>query len=123
MDLQMWMPLSLTRLARMTSKPLALRISDKEKPKKLFRRCPKCRGLLVLGELYSTITFCPLAGSCPSCSSCTSCWNTSNHFWSDTEIFRKPFTTLKLLTMSEWPLRYAPIWTAPCSGDVLVILE
>ena len=57
MLLQMWMPRSLAMQVFTTSYPLALLISATLQPKKLFRRCPRCRGLFVLGEEYSTITF------------------------------------------------------------------
>ncbi len=41
--------------------PEAFIISATEYPNKLLRTCPKCSGLLVFGDEYSTITACASA--------------------------------------------------------------
>src|ERR1700722_20201197 len=49
------MPLSLIRFTLITLFPAAFRILEIEKPIRLFRICPRCNGLLELGQEYSTI--------------------------------------------------------------------
>ena len=78
MDLQMWMPRSLMIWTLMTSCPAASRMRETLYPRKLLRKCPKCSGLLVLGEEYSTITldllplaWMPYASSVWICNNCS----------------------------------------------------
>ncbi len=56
MDLQMWMPRSLIRFTRSTSAPQASSIRATAMPIASLRRCPRCSGLLVLGQENSTTT-------------------------------------------------------------------
>src|SRR5205085_8595259 len=95
MLLQMCIPLSFAMAVLFTSKPFALNISEILHPKKLFRRCPRCNGLLVLGDEYSTTIFLPVAGILPySAFEKLSVRNCSQ--WSSaTERFRNPLMTLK----------------------------
>ena len=58
--LQICTPLSLTIQVLVTSFPDAFKISAILHPKKLFLKCPKCKGLFVLGDEYSTITLLPV---------------------------------------------------------------
>ena len=60
--LQMAMPRSLMICTRTTSLPAASRMRAVDSPSRMLRTWPRCRGLLVLGEQYSTITFSPLEG-------------------------------------------------------------
>ena len=40
----------------MTLCPRAFKISAKDEPKNILRKCPKCNGLFVFGDGYSIIT-------------------------------------------------------------------
>ena len=73
MDLQMCTPLSFTSVALITSLPAALSSSDTENPSRLLRTCPRCRGLLVLGDENSTIILFPVGGSWPKDGSEAAC--------------------------------------------------
>ena len=55
-DLQMCMPLSFTMFVFTTRLPFASIIFERLQPSRLLRTCPRCSGLLVLGEEYSIIT-------------------------------------------------------------------
>ena len=121
-DLQIWIPRSLTMFVFTTLLPLASIICANDHPRRLLRTCPRCRGLLVLGEEYSIITRgaspCPSKGrgAKPKRGSASMAFSSSSQAPPPTLRFRKPFTTLNFSTAEQFACRYSPISCAVCSG-------
>ncbi len=117
-DLQIWIPRSFTMLVFTTLLPLASMICANDHPRRLLRTCPRCRGLLVLGEEYSIITRGESSVACfiPKCSSASMAFSSSSQAPPPTLRFRKPFTTLNFSTALQFACRYSPISCAVCSG-------
>ena len=117
-DLQIWIPRSFTMLVFTTLLPLASMICANDHPRRLLRTCPRCRGLLVLGEEYSIITRGESSVACfiPKCSSASMAFSSSSQAPPPTLRFRKPFTTLNFSTAEQFACRYSPISCAVCSG-------
>ena len=116
MLLQICIPLSFTKLTRTTFLPLAFMISETLQPNRLLRIWPKCKGLFVLGEEYSTTTFFPETGLRPNS---RFSWFSLKKFTqnlSEINKLRKPFTTLNLAIISDSLIISAPISLANCSG-------
>ena len=118
MDLQIWIPRSFTMFVFTTLLPLASIICANDHPRRLLRTCPRCKGLLVLGEEYSIITRGELSVACfiPKCSSASMTFSSSSQAPPPTLRFRKPFTTLNFSTAVQFACRYSPISCAVCSG-------
>ena len=101
-----------------TRLPLASIIFANDQPSRLLRTCPRCRGLLVLGDEYSIITrgdwsvafFSPYVGSALIALS------RLTHAFCATTMFKKPFTTLKRSTASQCSCSHWPISCAVSSG-------
>ena len=117
-DLQMCMPRSFTMFVFTTLLPLAAIICERLHPNKLLRTCPRCNGLLVLGDEYSIITsgaslpasFSPYLGAAlMSLSSDTQAAGA-------TTMFKKPCTTLYFSTAGQFSCRYLPISSAVSAG-------
>ena len=123
MDLQMCIPLSLTILVLMTSHPLACCIRAMEYPSRLFLTCPRCSGLLVLGEEYSTMSVWFRLGNCPYCGLlmiCCSC--SAQKCWLMVR-FKNPCTALKAATIcGHLLMSCSPISFASCAGAFLTSL-
>ena len=117
-DLQMWMPRSLTMLVFTTLLPQALRISASENPSRLLRTCPRCRGLLVLGDEYSTITSGEFSSACFMPKSGVSMMCSSTEFQNVGSItrLRNPFITLKRSTAGSFSTSQLPISVPTASG-------
>ena len=102
----------------MTVWPFAARICATEYPSRLLRMCPRCSGLLVLGDEYSIITVRPVAGACPKASSAAISAKRAAQKLLSSERFRKPFITLKALISGMLAVIYSPISVAVASGDL-----
>ena len=89
------MPRSFTILDLITSFPVAFNISAILHPRKLFLRCPRCKGLLVFGEEYSTMIFLPVEATVPNFLSLAAAIKNATHQASATVKLRNPFTRLK----------------------------
>src|SRR5437762_1928484 len=106
------MPRSFTMFTFFTLFPVALSNSETDQPKRLLRMWPRCNGLLVLGEEYSTSTgFMVEPGAdcfIPNDSSDNADRKFSSQLSSFKTKLRKPFTTLKSRTTGQFNLRCSP---------------
>ena len=124
-DLQIWMPLSLTIFVFTTLLPLASIICASDHPRRLFLTCPRWRGLLVFGDEYSIITSgeSSLAVFSPKRGALSMSLSSESHALEAMVMFRNPFTTLKSATASQLRARYSPMSWAVSSGFLWDILR
>ena len=115
MLLQICMPRSFTILVFTTRLPLAAMMLAKAHPNRLLRTCPKCKGLLVLGEEYSIMTKgeWSVASVRPNCTSWWISVSRPIQLAGAITRFRKPLTALKSATTEgisvfrKWPSSWA----------------
>ena len=74
--------------------PASESICATEYPSRLLRMWPRCSGLLVLGDEYSTITVLPVGEPLPKSASATTSASLSPQNALLNERFRKPLMTL-----------------------------
>ena len=94
MLLQICTPLSFTIQVFTTLLPLAFNTSAILHPKKLFLKWPKCNGLLVLGEEYSTMIVLSFFVAIPNSALLCCSFIKLNQKASVTSIFKNPFIIL-----------------------------
>ena len=124
-DLQIWIPRSFTILVFTTLFPLASIIWARDHPSRLLRTCPRCRGLLVLGDEYSIITSGELSSAffSPYLGSLSISVSKSSQAACDMTRLRNPFTTLYADTALQFSFRNSPISWAVSSGFFLEIFR
>ena len=91
---------------------------ETESPSRLLRMCPRCNGLLVLGDEYSMSVTGSSGAACvkPNWLSVRLLRRKSTHTSAGNERFRKPFTTLK--SQCKFSLKNPPTSVATASGDL-----
>ena len=124
-DLQIWIPRSFTMFVFTTRLPFACIICASDHPSRLLRTCPRCRGLLVLGDEYSIITsgLSSVAFLYPKSASALMSLSRLIHASCDTTRLRNPLTTLKSATTEVSFSSCSPISCAVSFGFFFDVLR